>query len=355
MLAAGHRAVTLAAAAAARRLASTSTPLRWEVGPGATLEITSRSGDVTCNNGGHTEVVVSSSTEPSSSLEVNPHPDSLDARTATVIGVVSDSASVTALHPERYCSVRALAPRGRVSVASLVEASLDARARGDVDLGSVRGVTVSASSDEGSVVCGNTSGSKVRLASASGEVSAKKVVGNAVEVNAATLVSLRSIYADAATVEGASVDLGNAGCASLVVRAAEGAKIGGITGNLRVEGGETCEVHLSRDSGVVEIVGVEREVRVTLEPGAGEVECALDAASTEMGEGASVSDCGRVLRAEGGGARPARLLDAQEGGVDAVRRELLVSSPNARLVVSASSWLSGFLGGRASGAEAPPR
>ena len=74
-----------------------------------------------------------------------------------------------------------------------------------------------------------------------------------------------------------------------------------------------------------------------------------------MGEGASVSDCGRVLRAEGGGARPARLLDAQEGGVDAVRRELLVSSPNARLVVSASSWLSGFLGGRASGAEAPPR
>ena len=267
------------------------------VGPGATLEITARSGDVTCNNGGHTEVVVSSSTEPSSSLEVNPH-RLFDARTATVIGVVSDSASVTALHPERYCSVRALAPRGRVSVTSLVEASLDARARGDVDLGSVRGVTVSASSDEGSVVCGNTSGSKVRLASASGEVSAKKVVGNAVEVNAATLVSLRSIYADAATVEGASVDLGNAGCASLVVRAAEGAKIGGITGNLS-GGRRDLRGHLSRRG--VGDVGVEREVRVTLEPGAGEVECALDAADRD-GEGVG-SDCGRVLQ-EGAGRGP---------------------------------------------------
>ena len=32
-----------------------------------------------------------------------------------------ESESVTALHPERYCSVRGLAPRGRVSVAAGAE------------------------------------------------------------------------------------------------------------------------------------------------------------------------------------------------------------------------------------------
>ena len=262
---------------------------------------------------------------------------------------------VTALIPERYCGAQVRAQAGAVSVAKITEASLDVWAKKSVDLQSVKGIEVDVHSDAGDIG-GVASGSNVCLRTKQGAIDMKKVVGNAVDVHSLGTVSMGSLYADVASVlsEERNVSLGNIGCKELVVRAEKGVvDIKGVTGNLEVAGCRRASIHLSKDCQKVQVRDVEEDIEITLEAGTS-VKCKIDSASKEWTEdvreeavvGQEEMDA-VILSVPGMGLGMG--LDTTAGNhrgeseVEPRQSELTVSAPNARVRISANSWLASML------------
>ncbi|QDZ17703.1 hypothetical protein HOP50_01g02110 [Chloropicon primus] len=313
------------------------------------------SGDVSVGNGDHDAVELSlddaPGTAPDPRVSIGRQAGDASGKLGPLVRCRFPPASspgspqqLRARIPERYCSLRLRAPGGGASVEGVAEAGLDLRARDAARVRSVRGSVVSIESERGDVVADSVSGSDLSLRATRGLVEAKKVVGLLVRVSAAKGASLRSLYAEEASVEseGGDVALGNAGCRSLLVNAGGGAvKVDGVSGNLRVAGGKACSVNLSRDCKKVEILGVEGEVRVTAEPGR-RIKCSIDAEAVAFGEGVTLDEDGSFITVEGEmGARAPRLEG--EDGAEEADRELAVTSPKAKVVVSGSSWLTDIL------------